>query len=582
MKQILIGNGHYSLREPLGSGGMAEVFLARDEVLERDVALKILKEQYADNVNFVERFRREARSAASLNHPHIIVVYDWGRSVDGTYCMAMEYASGGTLKDHIIEHGPLPPRKATLVASHIAEGLGFAHERGVIHRDVKPQNVLLTEAGDAKVADFGIVQAASATTTSRSNLILGTADYMSPEQAKGGRVGPASDLYSLGVVLYEMLTGELLYKADSPLAAAVRHFAEPPLSPREANPEVPEVLEVLTLRLLAKDPTDRYGSVAEVLEDLRQFRDGLPTAFADAGPVAANRVIWPAPPAPPVPTAPGEDGTRGRPYVMYGGRSSNLPLVLAGAFLGLLVLLGAAVWGPWWGSQELAQAQDVARGALDSPGEGSDEDEQAAGLKELPEAGDLSEGEDQEGLREGSEAGDLPEDEGQEGLGANTGSPTLGNLGLAGGEAASQGDINDQDPEAGIPAELGSEDNVALGPKPERVRVPEVRGGSTEEASQALSDSGHVVAGTSKRHNPEPSGTVIGTNPAVGSPVERGTAVTILLSSGPASQEDSNGGEDEAKATTEEETTVTTQSSKTRKRNQKPSTAVLVKAELAK
>ena len=571
MKQILIGNGHYSLREPLGSGGTAEVFLARDEVLERDVALKILKEQYADNVNFVERFRREARSAASLNHPHIIVVYDWGRSVDGTYCMAMEYASGGTLKDHILEDGPLPPRKAAKVASHIAEGLGFAHERGVIHRDVKPQNVLLSEAGDAKVADFGIAQAASATTTSRSNLILGTAGYMSPEQAEGGRVGPASDLYSLGVVLYEMLTGELPYKADSPLAAAVRHFAEPPRSPREANPEVPEVLDVLTLRLLAKDPTDRYGSAAEVLEVLRQVWDGLPTAFADARPVAANRVVLPAPP---VPTAPGEDGTRGRPYVTYGGRSSNLPLALAGAFLALLVLLGAAVWGPWWGSQELAQAQDVTRGALDRPSEASDEDEQAAGLKEVPEAGELFEDEDQEGLKEVSEAGDLPEDEGQEGLGANTGSPKLGNLGLPSSEAASQGDINDQDPEAGIPAELGSEDNVALGPKPERVRVPEVRGGSTEEASQALSDSGHVVAGTAKRHNPEPSGTVIGTNPAVGSPVERGTAITILLSSGPASQEDSNGGEDEAKSTTKEETTVTTQSSKTRKRNQKPSTAV--------
>jgi eukaryotic-like serine/threonine-protein kinase len=579
MKQIFIGNGHYSLREPLGSGGMAEVFLARDEVLGRDVALKILKEQYADNVGFVERFRREARSAASLNHPRIIVVYDWGRSADGTYCMAMEYASGGTLKDRILEDGPLPPRKAAKVASQIAEGLGFAHERGVIHRDVKPQNVLLTEAGDAKVADFGIAQAASATTTSRSNLILGTANYMSPEQAKGGRVSPASDLYSLGVVLYEMLTGELPYKADSPLAAAVRHFAEPPRSPREANPEVPEVLEVLTLRLLAKDPTDRYGSAAEVLEVLRQVRDGLPTAFTDAGPVAANRAVLPAPP---VPTAAGEDGRRGRPYVVYGGRSSNLPLALAGAFLALLVLLGAAVWGPWWGSQELAQAQDVARGALDRPGEASDEDERAAGLKEVPEAGDLSEDEDQEGLKAVSEAGDLPEDEGQEGLGANTGSPKLGNLGLASSEATSQGDINDQDPEAGIPAELGSEDNVALGPKPERVRVPEVRGGSTEEASQALSASGHVVAGTAKRHNPKPSGTVIGTNPAVGSPVERGTAITILLSSGPASQEDSNGGEDEAEVTMEEETTVTTQSSKTRKRNQKSSTAVFVKAELAK
>ena len=211
MKEIIIGGGHYSLREPLGSGGMAEVFLAHDEILERDVALKILKEQYADNGGFVERFRREARSAASLNHPNIIVIYDWGRSANGTYCMAMEYASGGTLKDRIRKDRPLPPQKAVEVATQIAQALGFAHERGVIHRDVKPHNVLLSEAGKAKVADFGIARAAAATTTSRSNLILGTASYMSPEQAKGGRVSPASDLYSLGIVLYEMLTGVLPY-----------------------------------------------------------------------------------------------------------------------------------------------------------------------------------------------------------------------------------------------------------------------------------------------------------------------------------------------------------------------------------
>ena len=179
MKEINIGGGHYSLREPLGSGGMAEVFLAHDEILKRDVALKLLKEQYDDNVGFVERFRREARSAASLNHPHIIVVYDWGRSADGTYCMAMEYAPGGTLKDHILEDGPLPPRKAVEVASQIAQALQFAHERGVIHRDVKPHNILLSEAGEAKVADFGIARAAAATSTSRSNLILGTPCYYS-------------------------------------------------------------------------------------------------------------------------------------------------------------------------------------------------------------------------------------------------------------------------------------------------------------------------------------------------------------------------------------------------------------------
>ena len=561
MKQILIGGSHYSLREPLGSGGMAEVFLTRDEVLERDVALKILKEHYAENVNFVERFRREARSAASLSHPRIIVVYDWGRSVNGTYCMAMEYASGGTLKDRILEDGPLPPRKAAKVASQIAEGLGFAHERGVIHRDVKPQNVLLTEAGDAKVADFGIARAATATTTSRSNLILGTAGYMSPEQAKGGRVGPASDLYSLGVVLYEMLTGELPYEADDPVALAMKHVAEPLRSPREVNPEVPEVLEVLTLRLLAKDPTDRYGSAAELLEDLRRARDGLTPAFANGDRAEVDRAVLPAPS---VPASSEVKGVRGRPYVVYGGRLRKLPLALAGASVALLlILLGAAVWGPWWGPQEMARAQDVAREPLDALGEASGEDEGVTGSKE-----DL-------------EVGDLLEDEGRKSSNAASGSLKPGVLTFTSGDTVLRSGADDQEnPGASIPAELGTKVvNPTVGSVPERVSVPKVLGENVEQASRALSDAGHVVRGTATRRSSEPAGTVVGTDPAVGSAVERGTAVAIMVSSGPASQAGNNGGEDAVPAV--EETTAPTQPPKTKKRDQKPPTAAFAKAESA-
>src|SRR5215207_8302200 len=561
MKQILIGGSHYSLRDPLGSGGMAEVFLARDEVLERDVALKILKEQYADNVNFVERFRREARSAASLNHPRIIIVYDWGRSAEGTYCMAMEYASGGTLKDRILEDGPLPPRKAAKVASQIAEGLGFAHERGVIHRDVKPQHVLLTEAGDAKVADFGIARAATATTTSQSKRILGTAGYMSPEQAKGGRMGPASDLYSLGVVLYEMLTGKLPYEAEDPVALAMKHVAEPLRSPREANPEVPEVLEVLTLRLLAKDPTDRYGSATELLEDLRRVRDGLPPAFANGDPAEVDRAGLPAPS---VPASSGVKGVRGRPYVVYEGRLRNLPLALAGASVALLlVLLGAAVWGPWWGPQALARAQDVARGPLDGLGEASGEDEGVTGSKD-----DL-------------EVGDLLEDEGRKSSKAAPGSPKPGVFAFTSGDTVLRSGADDQEnPGANIPAELGTKVvSPTVGSVPERVSVPKVLGESVEQASRALSDAGHVVRGTATRRSSEPAGTVVGTDPAVGSAVERGTAVAIMVSSGPASQAGSNGGEDAVPAV--EETIAPTQPPKTKKRDQKPLTAVFAKAESA-
>ncbi|MDP8951701.1 MAG: protein kinase, partial [Actinomycetota bacterium] len=264
VKHKLIGD-RYSLGDLIGSGGMAVVFLAHDEVLERDVALKILREQYAGDEGFVERFRREARSAASLSHPHIVHTYDWGRSEDGgAYYMAMEYVPGGTLKDRILKGGALPPRTAVEVASQIAEALEVAHGRGVVHRDVKPQNVLLTASGETKVADFGLARVANAATTSRSGLIMGTAGYMSPERAKGEPAGPRSDLYSLGVVLYEMLTGEVPYEDDTPATVAAKHVSEPPRSPREANPEIPGEIDALTLRLLAKDPDDRYGSATEL------------------------------------------------------------------------------------------------------------------------------------------------------------------------------------------------------------------------------------------------------------------------------------------------------------------------------
>jgi eukaryotic-like serine/threonine-protein kinase len=276
MPRILIDN-RYSLGDLLGIGGTAEVYLAHDEILDRDVALKVLRRQHAENEEFIKLFRREARSAAALNHPNVVPVYYWGRSEDGRYYMTMEYISGGTLKDRV--GGPLDPSTVTRLGLQVADALRFAHERGVIHRDVKPHNILLTEAGDAKVADFGIARATNATTTSQSSPFMGTAGYMSPEQAKGESVGPASDLYSLGVVLYEALTGELPYSAEDPVALAMKHVNELPRSPREANPEVPKDLTALALKLLAKRPEDRYPNASALAEDLERVRYGLPPAI---------------------------------------------------------------------------------------------------------------------------------------------------------------------------------------------------------------------------------------------------------------------------------------------------------------
>jgi serine/threonine-protein kinase len=255
---------------------MAEVYLAHDEVLDRDVALKVLKDKYVGNEEFVRLFRREARSAARLNHPNIVSVYDQGRSDDGTYYIAMEYVPGGTLKDRILEEGALDPHDAIEFASQIAQALGHAHEHGVIHRDIKSRNILLTQAGHAKVADFGIARAATATTTgSGSHPILGTPGYISPEQALGEPVGPQSDLYSLGVVLYEMLTGTLPYSGEGPASMVFQHVHSPLRSPREAHPDIPEPLNALTTKLLAKEPEDRYASAAELSDDLEKVRSSL-------------------------------------------------------------------------------------------------------------------------------------------------------------------------------------------------------------------------------------------------------------------------------------------------------------------
>src|SRR5215204_5596808 len=282
MDRDVLGD-RYTLLDVLGDGGMARVYLARDGVLGREVALKVLRERYAEDELFVERFRREAKNAASLNHPGVVQIYDQGRAEDGTYYMAMEYVPGGTLKELIARRGPLNSSEAADIASRVADALAEAHSGGIVHRDVKSQNVLLTGSGEAKVADFGIARATSSRTMTETGVVLGTASYMSPEQVRGERVGPESDLYSLGVVLYEMLTGEPPYSADNPLATAMKHLDEPPRHPRAANPAVPEGLDALTTKLLAKDPWDRYSSAAVLAEDLRRVRDGLPPLAAGAG-----------------------------------------------------------------------------------------------------------------------------------------------------------------------------------------------------------------------------------------------------------------------------------------------------------
>jgi eukaryotic-like serine/threonine-protein kinase len=263
-------NGRYALISPVGGGGMAQVYKARDNILGRLVAIKLLREQYASDAQFVARFKREAQAAANLAHPNIVNVYDVGQDGD-LYYIVMEYISGESLKELIQRAAPLPVDSAISIAAQILAGLEYAHRSGLIHRDIKPQNVLITKDGAVKVTDFGIAKSVSDLGITEAGLALGTAHYFSPEQAKGERVLPQSDIYAVGVTLYEMLTGRLPFESESVVGLAYKHIDEPPVPPNELQPTIPPRLNAIVMKALAKDAQARFSSAAEMEKALRNL-----------------------------------------------------------------------------------------------------------------------------------------------------------------------------------------------------------------------------------------------------------------------------------------------------------------------
>src|ERR671939_91081 len=268
-----IVDGRYRIERRIGSGGMADVYCAHDSQLGRDVALKMLHRRFARDREFVERFRCEASAAAGLQHPNVVGVFDRGE-YDGTYYIAMEYLPGRTLKDVIREESPIDQLRAIDYTIQILQAAAFAHRRGVIHRDFKPHNVIVGPDGQLKVTDFGIARAGASEMTETGS-IMGTAQYLSPEQAQGQRVGAASDLYSIGIILYELLAGRVPFSGDSAVSIALKHVSEQPPPLRELRPDVHPRLEQAVRRALLKDPAQRYASADEFIAALEQARAAI-------------------------------------------------------------------------------------------------------------------------------------------------------------------------------------------------------------------------------------------------------------------------------------------------------------------
>ena len=566
-------NDRYELHRKIARGGMADVYLAHDQLLDRPVAVKVMFPEHAREQAFVERFRREAQAAANLNHPNIVAVYDWGQQY-GTYFIVMEYVDGRPLSEIIRTEGPLHPNRAAEVAADTAAALGFAHRNGVVHRDVKPGNILITPSGQVKVTDFGIAQAANANAgdnLTQAGSVMGTATYFSPEQAQGHAVDPRSDLYSLGCVLYEMLTARPPFSGDTPVAVAYKHVQEQPLPPSRINPNVPSALDAIVMKLLNKDPFLRYPSAEDLRSDLRRFLDGQPVLAAGAavaGGAAAATVIGAgvagasaADATMAVPAAAGAGGAAGGPPTMANNYVPPPPEkkrtgLYVGLVVGALVLIGLILFfvGSSMGKSSakvdvpdvVGQTVTDATNTLSSAGfkvkvnnQPNDSVPANQVYEQTPKGGGSAEKGSTVEIKVSSGIGDatVPDVVGRTQAAAESllkSNDFTPEAKEQSSDTVPKGTVISQTPAANSKAAKKSVVTFYVSSGPGDVTVPNVVGINAAQASNQLGQAGFNVVTQQQASSTVPAGNVISTNPVANSKAAKGSSVTMVVSTGPA------------------------------------------------
>lgn len=556
----------YELQELIGGGGMADVYKAQDKLLDRAVAVKILHQQYANDAEFVEKFRREATAAAKLAHPNIVNIYDVGED-GGSQYIVMEYVSGPTLKEVIQQKGCLEPIEAVRIAKEIASALESAHRNNLVHCDIKPHNILVMPDGHIKVTDFGIARAVSASTMTYSGSVMGSVHYFSPEQAKGTVITTKSDVYSLGVVLYEMLTGQLPFNGETSVSIALKHLQEEPVPIRQLNPSIPPVLEAIVQKAMSKDPADRPSST-ELYADLNQAKAMLTDREASQEAVSndpfATRMIPRI-----TPEMMAEQRLERPANKPIGSREDYQPqyqpqeeksIFKSKSFIAVLVgilLMGFFVgsflsFGKFWSSAEInvpdvvGKSSVVAQQILEDKNlrvkivEANDDSVPAGQVvSQYPEAG--AKVKEQRlvtiTVSKGGQELTMPDLKSMSRSNAEEKLKKMGlKLGAVFEENAKEpaGTVINQDPRSGSKITKGQtvDITVSLGEKNKEITVQNYTGLSVDSAKSNLEANGLSLGGISEEASTRPKGTVIGQSPAAGSTTTEGGSVSLIISSG--------------------------------------------------